>query len=39
MEQKNLAPRDLIPFIGSRNRVYEMLAQAAAHARHDPPPA
>jgi HTH-type transcriptional regulator/antitoxin HigA len=26
MEQKGLAPRDLIPFIGSRNRVYEVLA-------------
>src|SRR5262245_27434390 len=26
MEQKALAPRDLIPFIGSRNRVYEMLS-------------
>ena len=26
-EQKNLAPRDLIPFIGSRNRVYEVLAR------------
>jgi HTH-type transcriptional regulator/antitoxin HigA len=27
MEQKGLAPRDLIPFIGSRNRVYEVLAR------------
>jgi len=25
MEQKGLAPRDLIPFIGSRNRVHEVL--------------
>lgn len=25
MEQKGLAPRDLVPFIGSRNRVYEVL--------------
>ena len=25
MEQKGLAPRDLIPFIGSRNRVHEIL--------------
>ena len=25
MEQSGLAPRDLIPFIGSRNRVYEVL--------------
>lgn len=25
MEQNELAPRDLIPFIGSRNRVYEVL--------------
>ena len=27
MEQKGLAPRDLVPFIGSRNRVYEVLAR------------
>lgn len=27
MEQKNPAPRDLIPFIGSRNRVNEVLAR------------
>jgi HTH-type transcriptional regulator/antitoxin HigA len=27
MDQKGLAPRDLIPFIGSRNRVYEVLAR------------
>jgi HTH-type transcriptional regulator/antitoxin HigA len=27
MDQKGLAPRDLIPFIGSRNRVYEILAR------------
>jgi len=27
MEQKGLAPRDLIPFIGSRNRVHEVLAR------------
>lgn len=25
MEQKGLAPRDLVPFVGSRNRVYEVL--------------
>ncbi len=25
MEQKDLTPRDLTPFIGSRNRVYEVL--------------
>jgi len=25
MEQKGLKPRDMIPFIGSRNRVYEVL--------------
>jgi len=25
MEQNGLAPRDLIPFIGSRNRVHEVL--------------
>lgn len=25
MEQKGLAPIDLVPFIGSRNRVYEIL--------------
>jgi HTH-type transcriptional regulator / antitoxin HigA len=25
MDQKGLEPRDLIPFIGSRNRVYEVL--------------
>lgn len=25
MEQKGLAPRDLVPSIGSRNRVYEIL--------------
>jgi len=25
MEQKGLQPRDLVPFIGSRNRVYEVL--------------
>ncbi|HLH93812.1 MAG TPA: transcriptional regulator [Xanthobacteraceae bacterium] len=27
MEQKGLAPRDLIPFIGSRNRVHEILSR------------
>jgi HTH-type transcriptional regulator / antitoxin HigA len=27
MEQKGLSPRDLIPFIGGRNRVYEVLAR------------
>src|SRR5258707_9358423 len=27
MDQKGLAPRDLIPFIGGRNRVYEVLAR------------
>ncbi len=26
MEQKGLAARDLVPFIGSRNRVYEVLS-------------
>lgn len=25
MEQRGLAPRDLIPFVGSRNRVHEVL--------------
>jgi HTH-type transcriptional regulator / antitoxin HigA len=25
MEQSGLQPRDLVPFIGSRNRVYEVL--------------
>jgi len=25
MEQRGLVPRDLVPFIGSRNRVYEIL--------------
>ena len=27
MEQKGLSAHDLIPFIGSRNRVYEVLAR------------
>jgi HTH-type transcriptional regulator / antitoxin HigA len=27
MEQQGLAPRDLIPFIGNRNRVYEVLSR------------
>ncbi len=27
MEQKGLAPRDLIPFIGSRSRVHEVLSR------------
>jgi HTH-type transcriptional regulator/antitoxin HigA len=27
MDQKGIAPRDLIPFIGSRNRVYEVLSR------------
>jgi len=27
MDQRGLAPRDLVPFIGSRNRVYEVLAR------------
>jgi HTH-type transcriptional regulator / antitoxin HigA len=27
MEQRQLAPRDLIPFIGNRNRVYEVLSR------------
>jgi HTH-type transcriptional regulator/antitoxin HigA len=27
MEQNGLAPRDLVPFIGSRNRVYEVLSR------------
>lgn len=25
MEQKGLAPRDLVPYVGNRNRVYEVL--------------
>jgi HTH-type transcriptional regulator/antitoxin HigA len=27
MEQKGLKPQDLIPFVGGRNRVYEVLAR------------
>lgn len=27
MESRGLTPRDLVPFIGSRNRVYEVLAR------------
>jgi HTH-type transcriptional regulator/antitoxin HigA len=27
MEQKGLSPHDLIPFVGDRNRVYEVLAR------------
>ncbi len=27
MEQKGLSPQDLIPFVGGRNRVYEVLAR------------
>jgi HTH-type transcriptional regulator/antitoxin HigA len=27
MDQQGLSPRDLIPFIGGRNRVYEVLAR------------
>jgi HTH-type transcriptional regulator / antitoxin HigA len=27
MEQRGLSPHDLIPFIGGRNRVYEVLAR------------
>lgn len=27
MEQKGLGPHDLIPFVGGRNRVYEVLAR------------
>ncbi len=27
MDQKGLAARDLVPFIGSRNRVYEVLSR------------
>jgi HTH-type transcriptional regulator / antitoxin HigA len=27
MEQNALAPRDLVPFIGGRNRVYEVLSR------------
>jgi len=30
MAQKGLAPRDLIPFIGSRNRVHEVLNRRRA---------
>ncbi len=25
MEQQGLAPKDLVPYIGNRNRVYEVL--------------
>jgi HTH-type transcriptional regulator/antitoxin HigA len=27
MDQQGLAPRDLVPYIGSRNRVYEVLSR------------
>lgn len=27
MDQNGLSPRDLVPFIGSRNRVYEVLSR------------
>ena len=27
MDQQGLAPRDLIPYLGSRNRVYEVLSR------------
>jgi HTH-type transcriptional regulator / antitoxin HigA len=27
MEQRGLTPRDLVPFIGGRNRVYEVLSR------------
>jgi HTH-type transcriptional regulator/antitoxin HigA len=27
MDQKGLAPRDLVPYIGGRNRVYEVLSR------------
>ena len=27
MDQQGLSPRDLIPYIGSRNRVYEVLSR------------
>ena len=27
MDQKGLTPRDLVSFIGSRNRVYEVLSR------------
>jgi HTH-type transcriptional regulator / antitoxin HigA len=30
MDQNRLQPRDLIPFIGSRNRVYEVLNRRRA---------
>ena len=30
MNQKGLAPRDLIPFIGSRNSVYDVLSRKRA---------
>ena len=30
MEQQGLAPRDLVPFIGNRNRVYEVLSRKRA---------
>jgi hypothetical protein len=36
MDQNGLQPRDLIPFIGSRNRVHEVpQPQALAHAQND----
>ena len=36
MEQAGLAPRDLIPYIGHRNRVYEILQpQAPIDAQDD----
>jgi HTH-type transcriptional regulator/antitoxin HigA len=36
MEQNGLRPRDLIPFIGSRNRVHEVLnRRRETHAQYD----
>jgi HTH-type transcriptional regulator/antitoxin HigA len=35
MEQSGLQPRDLIPYIGSRNRARSAESAARAHAQHD----
>jgi HTH-type transcriptional regulator/antitoxin HigA len=34
MDQNGLQPRDLIPFIGSRNRVYEVLNRKRSLTLH-----
>jgi HTH-type transcriptional regulator/antitoxin HigA len=34
MDQNGLQPRDLIPFIGSRNRVYEVLNRKGSLTLH-----